>query len=135
METDRIMIDMKTEPIEARCHIMTRSFGNGYGDEIMAREDAEEAVSIAFREGQSSPKIKQLEWDFYGTYYATSRMEYSIEMPFIDCKITQGDYFNVYEEGCMLWINGASYDFRTLDEAKAAAQAELEKRVMECLDL
>lgn len=84
---------------------------------------------------QSSPKIKQLEWDFYGTYYTTSRMEYRIETPFIDCKITQGNDFNVYEGGCLLWIDGVSYNFRTLDEAKAVAQADFEKRVMECLDL
>ena len=126
---------MKTEPIKARVHIALYSCENGAGDMIIDKEDAEEAVNMAFREGQSSPKIKQLEWDFCGTYYTTSRMEYRIETPFIDCMITQGGDFNIYEDECLLWIDGVSYNFRTLYEAKAAAQAEFEKRVMECLDL
>ena len=95
----------------------------------------EQAQKEAYHEGQSSPKIKQLEWDFYGTYYTTSRMEYRIETPFFHCMITQGGDFNIYEDECLLWIDGVSYNFRTLDEAKAAAQAEFEKRVIECLDL
>ena len=40
----------------ARCHIMTRSIGDGYGDEIMLREDAEEAVNRAFKEGSILPE-------------------------------------------------------------------------------
>ena len=120
---------MKTEPIEARCHIMTRSFGNGYGDEIMVREDAEEAVRIAYKEGQSSPKIKQLEWEFYyGTFY-------SAKTAFVDYIIMQENDFTENDSNCELWVNGFPSLHSTLEEAKAAAQADFEKRVLECLDV
>ncbi len=118
---------MKTEPIEARCYIMTKSIGDGYGDEIMLREDAEEAVNMAFKEGQSSPKIKQLEWDFYGTYY-------SAETPVTDYLITQEHDFVENDGDCTLWINGFPILHSTLEEAKEAAQAGFEKRVKECLE-
>ena len=113
---------MKTEPIEARCHIMTRSFGNGYGDEIMLREDAEEAVNMAFKEGQSSPKIKQLEWvEGYGYIKA--------EAPFFKYMVVIiGE-----KAGLCFYGNDEFLIFKTVDEAKAAAQADFEKRVMGCI--
>ena len=77
---------------------------------------------------QSSPKIKQLEWDFYGTYY-------SAETPVIDYLITQENDFVENDGDCALWVNGFPISHSTLDDAKAAAQADFEKRVMGCLDL
>ena len=113
---------MKTEPIEARCHIMTRSFGNGYGDEIMLREDAEEAVNMAFKEGQSSPKIKQLEWvEGYG--YIKAETPFSKYMVVII-----GGKAGLCFDG-----NDEFLKFKTVVKAKAAAQADFEKRVMGCI--
>ena len=77
---------------------------------------------------QSSPKIKQLEWNFYGTYY-------SAETPAADYMITQENDFNINENECVLWIDEFQSNFETLEDAKAAAQADFEKRVMECLDI
>lgn len=118
---------MKTEPTEARCHIMTRSFGNGYGDEIMVREDAEEAVNMAFREGQSNPKIKQLEWmETSSRYFAGS--------PVGDYTILRVHNFDE-KELCRLYFNGRIIvNDIDLDGAKSAAQADFEKRIKECLD-
>ena len=135
---------MKTEPIEKEKLIerLEVEISNCQDDLDAASWAYEEGILISKREAvvlldlaKSTPKIKQLEWDFYGTYYTASRMEYRIETPFIDCMITQGDDFNINENECLLWVDGVSYNFRTLDEAKAAAQAEFEKRVMECLEL
>ncbi len=77
---------------------------------------------------QSSPKIKQLEWIFYGTYY-------SAETPAFDYLITQENDFSSNDGDCALWVNGFPISHSTLEEAKAAAQADLEWRVMECLDI
>ncbi len=88
----------------------------------------EQAQKDAFKEGQSSPKINRLEWIFYGTYY-------SAETPVIDYIITHENGFIVNEGECALWVNGFPISHSTLEEAKAAAQAHFEKRVMECLDI
>ncbi len=117
---------MKTEPTEARCHIMDNEFGDG----IMDIEDADEAVNIAFREGQSSPKIKQLEWDFYGVYYSarTPIGEYVIK--------EDVNYYDISNNnGCILTYNGIPLGKSHLvfDNAKAAAQKDFEERVEKCI--
>jgi len=118
---------MKTEPTEARCHIMTRSFGSGYGDEIMVREDADEAVNMAFKEGQSSPKIKQLEWiGSEGGNVITGIAIYA-------------GYYRITSTSEGVWMRiataGIGKRSDTVDEAKGAVQGDFEKRVMECLDI
>lgn len=121
--------DMKTEPREALRHIRTCIEPNvDTAMSTITRYDAGIAAKIAFQEGQSSPKIKQLEWDFYGTYY-------SAETPVIDYMITQENDFVENDSNCELWLNGFPISHGTLAEAKAAAQADFEKRVMGCLDL
>ena len=75
-----------------------------------------------------SPKIKQLEWIFYGTYY-------SAETPVTDYLITQEHDFVENDGDCALWINGFPISHSTLEEAKSAAQADFCSRVMECLDI
>ena len=120
---------MKTEPIKAKKYIAAYSCENGAGDMIIDREDADEAVNIAFKEGQSSPNIKQLEWDFYGTYHIT-------ETPVGRYVILGGDeqYLENYIT-CTLTYNGNLIaDFNKFEEAKAAAQADFEKRIKECLE-
>ena len=127
---------MKTEPTEAlkeikHCTWTAEDFNISDGFEsyeVIDEDDAINIANIAFREGQSSPKIKQLEWKFYGTYY-------SAETPVIDYIITHENGFIVNEGECALWVNGFPISHSTLDEAKSAAQADFEKRVMECLNI
>ena len=116
---------MKIEPTEARCHIITRSFGNGYGDEIMMREDAEEAVNMAFKEGQSSPKIKQLEWaeGFFALLSDTQFGSYQIFKP-----ISSHNAYIVYLNDKPILI------VSDLNEAKSSAQADFEQRIKGCLE-
>jgi hypothetical protein len=77
---------------------------------------------------QSNPKIKQLEWDFYGLYY-------DVKTAVGHYMILQGDeqYLENYPT-CTLTHNGSLIaDFNSIEEAKSAAQADFEQRVKECL--
>jgi hypothetical protein len=87
----------------------------------------EQAQKDAFKEGQSSPKIKQLEW---------------VKPPFFEgdfeAKCGLGEYFIYDCEGSITLVcpdQSLKHKFSTIDEAKAAAQADFEQRVRECLDL
>ena len=118
---------MKTEPAEARIYIASYSCENGAGDMIIDREDADEAVNIAFKEGQSSPKIKQLEW-MVGEGTETRLAN----IPFNNYYIIDG------VDGMIFLTINIQYHigrYATIDEAKAAAQADFAKKVMECLDI
>ena len=119
---------MKTEPTKA-LRAMANSLKYNVGV-IHSNQQLilEESFISGVRYGQSSPKIKQLEWNFYGTYY-------SAETPVIDYIITHENGFIVNEGECALWVNGFPISHSTLEEAKAAAQADFERRVMECLDI
>ena len=129
---------MKTEPTEAleeikRCLWTTDDFNIDDGFEsckVVDENDAINIANIAFREGQSNPKIKQLEWEFYGLYY-------DVETAVGHYMILQGDeqYWESYNT-CILTHNGSLIaDFNSIEEVKAAAQADFEKRVKECLDM
>jgi len=120
---------MKTEPTEAYI-IAKRLFD--YEDEPILESDICEIADIAFHEGQSSPKIKQL--DQLGWLEQSNGLIYTPHV--------FGITYCIYEEKGMWWIHCQFYnnyenistDFAsTLDEAKALAQADFEKRVMECL--
>lgn len=112
---------MKTEPTEAIRYIMDNEFGDG----IMDIEDAEEAVNIAFKEGQSSPKIKQLEWDEVWEGYESAKTPFGfyVVRPSIDNK-----------EFRMVNLRKITQTYSTLSEAKVAAQADFEQRIKECLE-
>ena len=118
---------MKTEPTEAMIYIASYSCENGAGDMIIDREDADEAVNIAFKEGQSSPKIKQLEW--IGSEGGNALTGIAI----------YAGYYRITSTSEGAWMRiataGIRNRFDTVDEAKAAAQADFEKRVMECFDM
>lgn len=75
---------------------------------------------------QSSPKIKQLEWVevWEGHEDAKTPFGHYVVRPSIDNK-----------EFRMINPRKITQSYSTLSEAKAAAQADFEKRVMECLDL
>jgi hypothetical protein len=78
---------------------------------------------------QFSPKVKQLEWDDYDGVYFDSISAVGHYIVF------DGDKFSEASYRFALSYNGNLVDyFESLDEAKAAAQADFERRVMECLD-
>jgi hypothetical protein len=126
---------MKTEPTEAleeikRCLWTADDFNIDDGFEnckVVDENDAINIANIAFREGQSSPKIKQLEW---------------VKSPFFEedfeAKCSLGKYFIYDCEGSITLVcpdQSLKHKFSTIDEAKTAAQADFEWRVRECLDL
>jgi len=126
---------MKTEPTEAdklrnsiQYHLGVMDAGSGQFQEISCKID--ELFELSYKEGQSNPKIKKLEWlkqtngliftpQVFGITYCIYEDK---EQWWIECQ-----FYNDYE--CI------SIDCRdTLEEAKAAAQADFEKRVKECLE-
>ena len=126
---------MKTEPAEAlkeikHCTWTAEDFniGDGYeSHEVVDEDDAINIANIAFKEGQSSPKIKQLEWVEYENRHG--RKSYLSKTPFSSYDVADGgDHFTMFSPNKRL-------RFASADEAKSAAQADFEKRVMECLEL
>jgi hypothetical protein len=123
---------MKTEPIEAlevikRCTWTAEDFNISDGfesHEVVDEDDAINIANIAFKEGQSSPNVEQLEWiEEYG---------------YIKAKTPFFKYMVVIIGGkAGLCFDGSDgfLKFKTVDDAKAAAQADFEWRVMECLDI
>jgi hypothetical protein len=126
---------MKTEPTEALKEIKRCSWEVDFeisdgleSYEVVDKDDAINIANIAFKEGQSSPKIKQLEWVESSSYYFAGSPvgNYTIlRVHNFDEKESWRLYFNA----CFM-VNAIDPD-----EAKAAAQADFEKRVRECLDL
>jgi hypothetical protein len=125
---------MKTEPTEALKHLIDNEwlpdcFVDGFENKqyVVNNYIAEEAVEIAFSEGQSNPKIKQLEWE-HGLYHTllskTSIGDYGI------APIKDGYHMYLYNKSQYYWLK----DYvNTIDEAKQFAQADFENRVKECL--
>ena len=111
---------MKTEPTEAK-QLLEDSWITSRTT-IAFKIDAFRAVNIAFQEGQSNPKIRQLEWEEYR-----------------DCLVSTTPFYNVsIKEVCGIYELATAYSafiksYNSLDEAKAAAQDDFEKRVKECL--
>ena len=121
------MNSMKTKPTEA-LRLLSEIKPNPIHE--IPRHRADIIARIAFSEGQSSPNIKQLEWDFYRVYYSarTPIGEYAIK--------EDVNYYGISNNnGYILTYNGIPLGKSHLvfDNAKAAAQADFEKRVKECL--
>ena len=86
----------------------------------------EQAQKEAFKDGQSSHKIKQLEWVGYENFHG--RKSYLSKTPFSSYDVADGgDHFTMFSPNKRL-------RFASADEAKAAAQADFEKRIKECLE-
>lgn len=82
-----------------------------------------EGFNAGYEEGQSSPKIKKLEW--------------KEDCLFTDIIVSEGFSLQFYEIKIIdntLYIGDTEQSFKTIDEAKAAAQADFERRVKECLE-
>ena len=115
---------MKTEPTKAYEHLRSWWFEE-LEDDYCTTDSANEAIEIAFQEGQSSPKIKKLEWKEYENF--RGRKSYFAKTPFWPYEVADGgDHYTMFSPDKRL-------RFASVDEAKTAAQADFEKRVKECL--
>lgn len=115
---------MKTEADKLRNSIQyglgVMDSGSGEFKELSNKID--ELFELSYLEGQSNPKIRQLEWEEYR-----------------DCLVSTTPFYNVsIKEVCGIYELATAYSafiksYNSLDEAKAAAQADFEQRVRECL--
>lgn len=85
----------------------------------------EQAQKDAFKEGQSNPKIKQLEWVEVWEWYEHAKTPFGLYVvrPSIDNK-----------EFRMVNLRKITQTYSTLSEAKVAAQRDFEQRIKECLE-
>ena len=99
----------------------------------MAKEDMRHRAQKDFEAGyteamrcQSSPKIKQLEWVEVWEGYEDAKTPFGhyVVRPSIDNKTF-----------LMIDLRKGIVPYLTLSEAKSAAHADFERRVMECLDI
>lgn len=119
---------MKTEPTEALSWIERRKSLNNHVFTVLSSE-AETGCRLAFQEGQSNPKIKQLEWDAPIINKDGSELieSHYIFVQFYVIKNCSNHYFILY------MLDGTETTHLSLNEAKAAAQADFEEHVKECL--
>ena len=93
---------------------------------IVDGEYTDETVVQAYQEGQSSPKIKQLEW-------VDHLRHYFVDTPFGVYLILKNHNFEE-NESWTLYFNSYVIDERIdSDKAQEIAQRDFEKRVKECL--
>ena len=128
---------MKTEPTEALSWIERRKSLNNHVFTVLLSE-SETGCRLAFQEGQSNPKIRQLEWTF------TKNEGFSFT-PFVNYRIyywktayNENKVQLIYNKKSNAALNGhdgheliGEYD--NCDSAIRAAQADFEKRIKECL--
>ena len=120
---------MKTEADKLRNSIQyglgVMDSGSGEFKELSNKID--ELFELSYLEGQSSPKIKQLEWVLESGGWHISMTRFGVSYEIGESK-NDGNFI-LYD----ILLTTTIHD--TIDEAKAAAQADFEKRVMECLDI
>ena len=87
----------------------------------------EQAQKEAYHEGQSSPKIKQLEWTDHLRHYF-------VDTPFGVYLILKNHNFEENESWTLYFNSYVIDDCIDSDKAQEIAQADFEKRVMECLE-
>lgn len=112
---------MKTEPTISIQDEVAKIHAQ-YGTTEMANYQIEKLFEKYVK--QFSPKIKQLEWEE--------------DVLFSDMIVSDGFSLLFYRINMIdntLYMGYTAQSFNTIDEAKAAAQADFEKRVRECLDL
>lgn len=120
---------MKTEPTEAMRERIKKLFEITAEDvtAIEANARRNEIIALAaFKKGQSNPKIKQLEWKEYENY--RGRKSYFAKTPFSPYEVAEG------EDHYIMFSPDKRLRFASANEAKAAAQADFEKRIKECLE-
>ena len=118
---------MKTESTES-LSIKRANFVDKYlppGDEQRYYQRLEMHEELFDLTTSHSPKIKQLEWKEYENF--RGRKSYFAKTPFSPYEVADGgDHYTMFSPNKRL-------RFASADEAKAAAQADFEKRVKECL--
>ena len=114
---------MKTEPTISIQDEVAKIHAQ-YGTTEMANYRIEKLLEKYIE--QSSPKIKQLEWKKYENFLG--RKSYFAKTPFWPYEVADGgDHYTMFSPDKRL-------RFALADEAKAAAQADFEKRIKECLE-
>ena len=112
---------MKTEPIEA-LKILDETRLNPIHE--IPRYKAELAAKIAFQEGQSSPKVKKLEWEDTDMWYFKAKTSLGLGYSITEIK---GTYIVHFGDAPISWE-------KSLESAKSAAQRDFEQRIKECLE-
>lgn len=114
---------MKTEPIEAlRAMANDLKYNTGLIHSNM-KLVIEESFISGVKYGRSNPKIKQLEWENTETWYFKAKTSLGIWYSITEIK---GTYIIDFGDAPISWE-------KSLESAKAAAQADFEKRIKECL--
>ncbi len=119
---------MKTEPIGAMRERIKKLFEITAEDvtAIEANARRNEIIALAaFKKGQSSPKIKQLEWKV-----AEGTETILANIPFNNYYLIDG-----VDSMIFLTINSQFHigRYATIEEAKAAAQKDFEERIEKCI--
>lgn len=114
---------MKTEPTISIQDEVAKIHAQ-YGTTEMANYQIEKLFEKYVK--QFSPKIKQLEWVEYENFLG--RKSYFAKTPFTPFEVadTGGHY--------IMFSPDKRLRFASADKAKAAAQADFEKRIKECLE-
>ena len=131
---------MKTEPTEAYRMIEEDWYAIPYmgtdyeqdPDIVIDKKDVYEIAKKAFQEGQSSPKIKQLEWERrHGTIHYINQYN-----PIGYTAVITEWAFGKEQCSVRLGLNDSNSSiriFNSLDEAKDFVQKDFERRIKECL--
>jgi len=108
-ETVRILVDLR------------REMGNGcvYHDSSSFPDDVAKAL-VADR--RARPSVKPLQWTHFSNGNASARTDTGLL------------YFAHPDGSCRLWNGPSVKGGATLDEAKAAAQADYERRILSALE-
>jgi len=123
---------MKTEPMEALKFLYSvEDPTDNIPMHLTPKDKADHVCRLAFKEGQSNPKIKQLEWvnrfessDEFGIKAQTPFCTYTL----IDMKGTR------FAKGIHLSnTDGVDVEVSSFDEGKKLAQEDFERRVKGCL--
>lgn len=86
-----------------------------------------EIYKVGFLEGQSNPKIKQLEWE-HGLY--NRLLSKTLVGDYTIAPMKDGYDMYLYSKNQYYWLK----DYvNTIDEAKQYAQSDFEARIKECL--
>lgn len=118
---------MKTEPTEALKYadkelsdIKIVYSGATKDSKIFKHKD----LVCAFEQGQSSPKIKQLEWEDTDMWYFKAKTSLGFGYSITEIK---GTYIVHFGDAPISWE-------KSLESAKEVAQEHFEKRIKECLE-
>lgn len=112
---------MKTEPTDALKAL--QHYDNMDTGCVHVDVELRPIVITAFKEGQSNPKIKQLEWEK--------------NKDILTAKTAFGSYifYKLWTKFKLIYVDKTATYCNSIDEAKSAAQEDFENRVKQCLEL